>query len=122
MGYATCDTFKCPATHVNTDGFCKGVDKAGNDISKNRGKAAVCSGAKDTCNIQTCCTAGGPTEDSCFPGEAEVSLQGRSAARINEIETGMTVFAADGFEQVFGMLHLQSEVSPTLAHASTVSV
>lgn len=149
--YATCDTLVCPDTHVNAgakvfckgpnaavniadcsaldcckakatcDSFkgCTGTDAAGNDISKNRGKATVCSGS---CNIPTCCTAGGPTEDSCFPGEAQVSLQDRSTARVNDIETGMTVLAADGFEQVFGMLHLHSEVSPTFAHASTASV
>jgi len=61
-------------------------------------------------------------ETSCFPGEAEVSVQDGSSMRVDEIELGTTVTAESGFEQVFGMLHLVSEVSHSSAHATTVSV
>jgi len=108
---ATCETFK----------GCVGKDKAGVPIKKNVGKSVSCRGAADTCDIDTCCRL--PLdEETCFPGEAEVSVQDRSSVRVDEIEPGMTVFAESGFEPVFGMLHLHSEVSPTFAHATTASV
>merc|ERR1712151_1268789 len=112
-----CDADTCCKKRATCEEFtgCVGKDSAGNDISRNAGKAKLCKRLKDSCDIQTCCTAGPPEEDSCFPGEAKVSLQDRSTMRVNDIQAGMTVLAAGGFEQVFGMLHLHSEVSPTLA-------
>merc|ERR1712203_463228 len=50
-------------------------------------------------------------ESSCFPGEAEVSVQDGSSMRVDEIELGTTVTAESGFEQVLGVLHLHSEFS-----------
>jgi len=61
-------------------------------------------------------------EDVCFPGEAEVSVQDQSGVRVDEIEPGMTVFAEGGFGPIIGMLHVRSEIAPTLAHATTASV
>merc|ERR1712107_259089 len=87
------------------------------DLSKNKGKDVDCTGLADTCDIATCCTE----EDSCFPGEAEVSVRDRSVVRVDEIELGMTVFAESGFEPIIGVMHVHSEIVPTFTHATTVS-
>merc|ERR1712107_720786 len=98
---ATCDTFT----------GCTG------DLSKNKGKDVKCTGMADTCDSATCCME----EDSCFPGEAEVSVRDRSGVRVDEIELGMTVFAESGFEPIIGMMHVHSEIVPTFTHATTAS-
>lgn len=111
----------CPRANCGSFTGCTGKDAAGVPIKKNAGISVLCTGSEATCDIDTCCTI--PLdEDTCFPGEAEVSVQDRSGMRVDEIEPGMTVFAETGFEPVFGMLHLHSAVSPTFAHATTASV
>lgn len=111
----------CPVANCGTFKGCTGKDAAGVPIKKNAGASVSCTGSEVTCDIDTCCRI--PLdEDTCFPGEAEVSVQDRSGMRVDEIEPGMTVFAETGFEPVFGMLHLHSAVSPTFAHATTASV
>merc|ERR1712211_71028 len=81
----------------------------------------TCTGDASTCNVETCCEAVA-AEDSCFPGEAEVSVQDRSRVRVDKLEVGTSVVTEGGLEAVVGMLHLHSEVPHVLAQATAVSV
>jgi len=118
-----CDEATCCQKRATCTDFkgCSGKDEHGEKILGNAGEAVLCSGLADSCNIATCCVVE-PVEDTCFPGEAEVAIQDGHGLRVDDIETGITVFSEGGFEPVIGMLHLHSEASPTLAHVTAVSV
>merc|ERR1712192_53384 len=99
IALATCDSFK----------GCKGLG------STNRGKDVECKGyvvEENACDEETCCEV----EDTCFPGEAEVSVQGYEGARMDEINLGMQVFAESSFEPIVGLLHLHTESVPSGAY------
>jgi len=107
---ATCETFK----------GCKGKSSEYADkILEKITPYPACTGDASTCNIETCCEAV-TAEDSCFPGEAEVSVQSRFKVRVDQL--GTQVLTEGGLEAVVGMLHLHSEVSPAFAQATAVSV
>merc|ERR1712176_877108 len=131
LSISDCDADTCceaiPVASCATFKGCKGkiVDevtkKEGDEILRPKDPAPSCVGDETTCNIDTCCDLV-PDEDSCFPGEAEVSVQDRSSVRVDKLESGTEVLTGGGFEPVVGLLHLHSEVSPTVAQATAVSV
>merc|ERR1712110_792834 len=103
MGPPTCDTFK---SCVKPTPY-------------NKGTGTYCEGA---CNEKTCCQE--TEEPTCFPGEVQLSMQGRLHARMEELELGMRVLVGDHFEPVVSMLHTpgQPKTSRTTAQVVEMSV
>merc|ERR1712232_1266065 len=141
--YATCDTFLCGDDYAGNKGestlcggglalsidecnaatcciafaTCDSFDGCPGSTSVNKGSEVMCSGMADDCNVETCCEE----EVTCFPGEAEVSVQGHEGARVDEIELGTHVLAASNFEPIIGLLHSITETVPIGAYVTTHS-